>query len=77
MRRELAERVARGTNQRPQEGLHHPEGGDGVHVEGRLRILRGGKILVRRSEFDTWVEKFRRAGQEDLDALVREIGDEL
>ena len=33
----------------------------------------GGKILVRRSEFDGWISAFRRAGGQDLDRVVSEI----
>ncbi len=32
----------------------------------------GGKILIRRSEFDQWMIRFRQEGP-DLDALVSEI----
>ena len=30
----------------------------------------GGKLLVRRSEFDTWIAAFRQRGREDLDRIV-------
>ena len=30
----------------------------------------GGKILVRRSEFDTWMTAFRQTGREDVEAIV-------
>lgn len=32
----------------------------------------GGKVLVRRSEFDQWLARFRR-DRSDVDALVSEI----
>jgi hypothetical protein len=32
-----------------------------------------GKILVRRSEFDRWMEGFRRRPQQDLPRLVDEV----
>jgi len=32
----------------------------------------GGKILVRRSDFDTWAAHYRRVGNEDVDRIVRE-----
>jgi excisionase family DNA binding protein len=33
----------------------------------------GGKILVRRSEFDTWVQQFRSRGRMDVDRIVDEV----
>jgi hypothetical protein len=30
----------------------------------------GGKVLVRRSEFDAWIARFRRRGRRDLDEIV-------
>ena len=32
----------------------------------------GGKILVRRSEFDAWAARYRRVGDADLDRIVAE-----
>ncbi len=32
----------------------------------------GGKVLVRRSDFDQWIARFRQEGS-DVDALVSEI----
>lgn len=32
-----------------------------------------GKILVRRSEFDAWVEKFRVNREQDLEGIVEEV----
>ena len=47
----------------------------------RLYIRRGklpaykvkGKILIRRSEFDAWLESFRLNNQQDLEAVVDSI----
>lgn len=33
----------------------------------------GGKILVRRSEFDGWVAAFRQRGRVDVDRLVADV----
>jgi excisionase family DNA binding protein len=33
----------------------------------------GGKILVRRSEFDAWMRQFRRIGNEDVNAVVSDV----
>jgi hypothetical protein len=32
-----------------------------------------GKILVRRSEFDGWIARYRQAGRPDVDKLVGEV----
>jgi hypothetical protein len=32
----------------------------------------GGKLLVRRSEYDAWVARYRRVGNPDLDRIVTE-----
>jgi excisionase family DNA binding protein len=37
----------------------------------------GGKILVRRSEFDAWIAAYRRAGHSDVDAIVAAVMAEL
>jgi hypothetical protein len=37
----------------------------------------GGKILVRRSEFDVWIAAYRRNGRADLDRIAKEILGEL
>lgn len=34
----------------------------------------GGKILVRRSEFDTWVAQYRSCGRPALARALRELG---
>jgi len=33
----------------------------------------GGKILVRRSEFDAWASRYRQVGQPDVDQVVSEV----
>jgi excisionase family DNA binding protein len=33
----------------------------------------GGKILVRRSEFDAWMAGYRQQGRVDVDGIVREV----
>ena len=33
----------------------------------------GGKILVRRSEFDTWMAAYRHHGRRDVDAIVSDV----
>jgi excisionase family DNA binding protein len=43
---------------------------DSGHPLPHYRV--GGKILVRRSEFDGWICAFRQRGREDLNAIVRE-----
>ena len=44
------------------------------HPERPLPCYRvGGKILLRRSELDRWLETFRRVGVWDLDGTVNEI----
>jgi hypothetical protein len=32
-----------------------------------------GKILVRRSEFDTWIAAYRQHGRRDVDAIVNDV----
>src|SRR2546423_972935 len=34
----------------------------------------GGKILVRRSAFDTWIEQYRAQGRPTLTAALRSMG---
>jgi Helix-turn-helix domain len=33
----------------------------------------GGKIVVRRSEFDTWISAFRMVGQSDVGGIVDSV----
>jgi hypothetical protein len=35
-----------------------------------------GKILVRRSEFDAWIERFRQAGDPGVERLLRAVLEE-
>jgi len=37
----------------------------------------GGKIVVRRSEFDVWIAAYRQRGRVDVDRLVNEVVREL
>jgi excisionase family DNA binding protein len=34
----------------------------------------GGKILVRRSEFDTWITQYRSRGRPELARALKELG---
>ncbi len=44
---------------------------DPAHPLPHYRV--GGKILVRRSEFDAWLARYRRQGQAEVDRLVTEV----
>jgi hypothetical protein len=44
---------------------------DPHHPLPRYR-LPSGKILVRRSEFDVWIARYRRVGDPDVDRIVNE-----
>jgi excisionase family DNA binding protein len=33
----------------------------------------GGKIVVRRSEFDAWIAAYRQRGRADVDAIVSDV----
>jgi hypothetical protein len=33
----------------------------------------GGKLLVRRSEYDTWAARYRREGRGDVDRVVSDV----
>jgi excisionase family DNA binding protein len=41
---------------------------DPAHPLPHYRV--GGKILVRRSEFDAWIARYRQSGRADVDAIV-------
>jgi hypothetical protein len=43
---------------------------DAAHPLPCYRV--GGKILVRRSEYDAWVARYRQVGNPDLDRIVTE-----
>ncbi len=47
---------------------------DPVHPLPHFRP--GGKILIRRSEFDQWIARFRQEGS-DVDGLVAEIASKV
>lgn len=43
-------------------------------AEGHFPHYRpGGKVLIRRSHLDSWLEQFKRVGAQDLDPMVNEI----
>jgi len=46
--------------------LHDP-----VHPLPHYRL--GGKIVVRRSEFDAWMAAYRRVGQADVEGIVNSV----
>jgi lambda repressor-like predicted transcriptional regulator len=48
---------------------------DPVHPLPHYRINR--KLLVRRSEFDHWISRYRQCGRPDLDALVNEVVEDV
>jgi len=37
----------------------------------------GGKIVVRRSEFDAWMAAYRRVGQADVEGIVNSVISDL
>jgi hypothetical protein len=44
-----------------------------THPSNPLPCYRpGGKVLVRRSEFDAWVAIFRQRGRADIEAIVND-----
>ena len=45
--------------------------GSSLHPLPHYRV--GGKILVRRSEFDTWMVQFRASRAVDVDHIVNEV----
>jgi hypothetical protein len=49
-----------------REHLHDP-----VHPLPHYRL--GGKIVVRRSEFDAWMARYRRVGQADVEGIVDSV----
>ena len=44
---------------------------DPAHPLPHYRV--GGKIVVRRSEFDAWIAAYRQRGRVDVDAVVNEV----
>ena len=49
--------------------------GDPVHPLPHYRI--GGKILVRRSEYDGWAARYRHVGSGDVNAIVTSVLQDL
>jgi hypothetical protein len=45
--------------------------GDSVRPVPHYRV--GGKILVRRSEFDSWIGIYRQDGRRNVDAIVTDV----
>jgi len=43
---------------------------DYIRSKGLPCFKVGGKILVKRSEFDKWIERYRHTKTQDLDTLV-------
>jgi len=48
---------------------------DALHPLPHSRV--GGKILVRRSEFDAWIATYRQVGDTDIERIVAEVLSEL
>ncbi|MBI3104558.1 MAG: helix-turn-helix domain-containing protein [Candidatus Rokubacteria bacterium] len=44
---------------------------DSAHPLPHYRV--GGKILVRRSEFDLWVASYRQQGRADVERIVSDV----
>jgi excisionase family DNA binding protein len=42
-------------------------------IEPLTHYRPGGKILVRRTEFDAWMQQFRRTGTGTLDSIVDDL----
>jgi excisionase family DNA binding protein len=48
------------------------------HPDHPLPCYRpGGKVLVKKSDFDAWLARFREAGASDVDAIVNDTLREL
>lgn len=44
------------------------------HIKGGLPAFKvKGKVLIKRSEFDEWIEAFRLGTKRDLDAMADDI----
>ena len=77
----LAERVIVSTPLDPFLSLRALAGYSGLsvrtlrqHVSADLPHYRvGGKVLVRRSEFDAWMARHRHVGRPDVDRIVRDV----
>src|SRR5262249_23714666 len=44
---------------------------DPIHPLPHYRV--GGKLLVRRSEFDAWIARYRQCGQANVDSIVDDV----
>ena len=44
---------------------------DALHPLPCYRV--GGKLLVRRSDFDTWMAQYRQVGRPDVDRIVDDV----
>lgn len=44
-----------------------------IRADGLPSYLVGGKILVRRSEFDSWISKFRVVQNVDINGVVDSV----
>ena len=84
MRGVLAERVVVSTPLDPFLSLRALAGYSGLSVRKLREHLAdpghplpcyrvGGKIVVRRSEFDAWIGAYREAGRADVAAIVDEV----
>ena len=80
----LAERVIMSTQLDPFLSLRTLAGYSGLsvrklrdcleHPQHPLPCYRiGGKILVRRSEFDAWIAAYRHHGRRDIDMIVNAV----
>jgi len=48
------------------------------HIKKGLPCFKiGGKLLIRMSEFNQWIEGYRLHNKQDLDAIVNDVMDEL
>ena len=80
----LAERVVASTHVDPWLSLKALAGYSSLSVRKLRAYLEdtarplpcyrvGGKILVRRSEFDRWMAAYRQVGRADVDRLVADV----
>ena len=50
---------------------------DHIRRDGLPAFQVGGKILVKKSEFDEWILKYRVNKSQDLNALANEVFEEI
>ena len=49
-----------------------------THIKKGLPCFKvGGKLLIKRSEFDSWLEQFRLNKSQDLNSIVDSVIDDL